>query len=177
MAGRPESPASLCGKYRFVWEAEQLMEEFGHDENVGGLTLTCQGEASLDNITGSVTFGRVASIFTALSEVRVEDSELNILKVRDDNGYAFVEFVCEAGWSACRPRYLTYIAKKQVDELRPEALSDAERGRLGMGLTAMEIKAIGVKSELIDGPIKPEADEVEGKEQKVPLETPKLENA
>jgi len=57
----PVSPASLCGKYLFVCEDEQLGDHFepGDDSDEGELTLTgvgtsSHGELALGNIGGFV---------------------------------------------------------------------------------------------------------------------------
>jgi hypothetical protein len=182
----PVSLASLCGKYRFVWEGEQLMEEFGAESNAaGGMTLACGGDSTIDNMSGSLLFGSVHGTFRGFSvrhdfadrkipncwaffhsrlrnygeegENDEDDDEdmhaITALEVRDDNGQQFVEFGYEAGWSGCCPQYLAYIAKKQVNEGRPEALSDAEKMRLGMGLETKEVMERGKRKE----PIPPES--------------------
>ncbi|KAG0700319.1 hypothetical protein DFH29DRAFT_636964 [Suillus ampliporus] len=68
----PISPRSLCGKYYFVWEGDQLMEEFNPDEYDGWLKLTYEGDSKpeadiLDDIHGSASFGSTSGTFKGLS--------------------------------------------------------------------------------------------------------------
>jgi hypothetical protein len=223
------SPASLCGKYYFVWEDEQLGQEFRPEaKDRGVLTITCAGEPTLDNISGSVSFFKIRGLFKGLSPKHVYDGDEEIpncwafrksklhgghqrykssdfadadddadqdthwispLKVLDDRGQPFVEFVYEEGWSGCCPQYLVWIGKKQVDGGQPEGLSADEKMRLGMGMEVEELeKIMKQESESKDllptseptsessGTNKRKADEDDDREEKLPLKAPKLED-
>jgi len=114
------------------------------------------------------------------------------LKVLDDRGQQFVEFVYEEGWSGCCPQYLVSIAKKQVDGGQPEGLSadEKKKKRLGMGMEVKELENImKQKSESKDllptseptsessGANKRKADEDDDRKEKLPLKAPKLGDA
>jgi len=112
------------------------------------------------------------------------------LEPRDDHGHPFVEFVYEAGWSGCCPQYLTYVAKRQVDEGNRKGLSDAERERLGMGLGTKEVERKVKEEHDADIPVDSEPSgssatgamkrkaEVENEDEKERLSVkPKLEHA
>ncbi|KAG0704861.1 hypothetical protein DFH29DRAFT_1067839 [Suillus ampliporus] len=66
----PVSARSLCGKYHFVWEGDQLARELIPAEYDGWLTLSCEADlkaCALDEIHGSASFGCITGTFKGLS--------------------------------------------------------------------------------------------------------------
>ncbi|KAL4244919.1 hypothetical protein ABKN59_001462 [Abortiporus biennis] len=80
------------------------------------------------------------------SESVMEDGNIvRVLNMNDDDGHPFLEFEWNGGWSGCAQVGAALIAKRETKG-GWTGLSDAERKRLGIGMSYEEVRRLGLKA-------------------------------
>ncbi|KAG1730149.1 uncharacterized protein EDB91DRAFT_1252803 [Suillus paluster] len=95
----PVSPRSLCGKYYFAWEGDQLREQLNPREYDGWLMLTYEEDSETDdlsNIHGAASFGNITGTFKGLVAWRCFMRDENMKGAEIPNSWALFRLTpCE----------------------------------------------------------------------------------
>ncbi|GBE88778.1 hypothetical protein SCP_1401830 [Sparassis crispa] len=169
---------TLCGRYVVVYDPEDDIPEFQSGSSADTLTLRSRESISRtnphpDGLKGEFSFGTVSGRFCELRAVtsggggnipncweltdivdwkfpdegdRPDSICILVAKVKDDHGNPFV--VIEL---ACGRMDATWLAKKQESVGVNEFLTDAEKERLGMGLTGKKVQRTAKEQQKIGG--------------------------